>query len=147
MLRTCSKIFGMAGLRLGASMARPDLHERMMRYDGKMQSGALSVVALATGGTALLQADEIVARRREMTAVRAQPLAHLQQRGIAYLPSDANMFMVDWRRPASEMKAAFASEKIDIGRSWPIWPTRSRITVGSAADMRSFCAAVDRITA
>ncbi len=146
-LRTFSKIFGMAGLRLGVSMARPDLHERMMRYDGKMQSGALSVVALATGGTALLQADEIVARRREMTTVREQTLAHLQQRGITYLPSDANMFMVDWRRPASEMRAAFASEKIDIGRSWPIWPTRSRITVGSAADMRSFCAAVDRITA
>ena len=146
-LRTFSKIFGMAGLRLGASMARPDLHDRMMRYDGQMQSGALSVVALATGGTALLQADEIAARRREMIAVREDTFAHLKQRGITYLPSDANMFMVDWHRPAPEMKAAFASEKIDIGRSWAIWPTRSRITVGSAADMRSFCAAVDRITA
>ena len=146
-LRTFSKIFGMAGLRLGLSMARPDLHDRMMRYDGQMQSGALSVVALATGGAALLQADEIVARRREMVAVREQTFAHLRHRGIAYLPSDANMFMVDWRRPAPEMKAAFAAEKIDIGRSWAIWPTRSRVTVGSAADMRSFCAAVDRITA
>ncbi len=146
-LRTFSKIFGMAGLRLGVSMARPDLHDRMMRYDGRMQSGALSVVALATGGTALLQADEIAARRREMIAVREDTFAHLKQRGITYLPSDANMFMVDWHRPAPEMKAAFASEKIDIGRSWAIWPTRSRITVGSAADMRSFCAAVDRITA
>ncbi len=146
-LRTFSKIFGMAGLRLGLSMARPDLHDRMMRYDGEMQSGALSVVALATGGTALLQADEIVARRREMVAVRERTFAHLQQRGIRYLPSDANMFMVDWRRPAPEMKAAFAAEKIDIGRSWAIWPTRSRITVGSADDMRGFCAAVDRITA
>ncbi len=146
-LRTFSKIFAMAGLRLGVSMARPDLHDRMMRYDGQMQSGALSVVALATGGTALLQADEIAARRHEMIAVREDTFAHLKQRGIPYLPSDANMFMVDWRRPATEMKAAFASEKIDIGRSWAIWPTRSRITVGSAADMRSFCAAVDRITA
>ncbi len=146
-LRTFSKIFGMAGLRLGLSMARPDLHDRMMRYDGQMQSGALSVVALATGGTALLQADEIVARRREMIATREQTFSHLRQRGIHYLPSDANMFMVDWRRPATEMKAAFAAEKIDIGRSWAIWPSRSRITVGSADDMRSFCASVDRITA
>ena len=146
-LRAVYKIFGMAGLRLGLSMARPDLHDRMMRYDGQMQSGALSVVALATGGTALLQADEIAARRREMIAVREQTFAHLRQRGIHYLPSDANMFMVDWRRPATEMKAAFAAEKIDIGRSWAIWPTRSRITVGSSADMRGFCAAVDRITA
>ena len=146
-LRTFSKIFGMAGLRLGLSMARPDLHERMMRYDGQMQSGALSVVALATGGTALLQADEIVARRQQMIDAREQTFAHLKQRGIRHLPSDANMFMVDWRRPAPEMKAAFAAEKIDIGRSWAIWPTYSRISVGSADEMRSFCAAVDRITA
>ncbi len=144
-LRTFSKIFGMAGLRLGLSIARPDLHERMMRYDGKMQSGALSVVALATGAPALLLASDIAARRQEMIDAREATLAHLRDRGLHTLPSNANMFMVDWRKPAPSMKAAFAAQNIDIGRSWKIWPTRSRITVGSAADMKSFCAAVDRI--
>ena len=55
------------------------------------------------------------------------------------------MFMVDWQKPAAEMKTAFAARQIDIGRSWPIWPTRSRITVGSASEMRSFCSALDSI--
>ncbi len=146
-LRTFSKIFGMAGLRLGLSVARPDLHQRMMRYDGMMQSGALSVVALAVGNASLPRAAEIVARRNEMIEARETTLAHLRQRGLAYLPSQANMFMVDWQRPASEMKAAFAAQKVDIGRSWTIWPTRSRITVGSAAEMRSFCSALDRVAA
>ena len=144
-LRTFSKIFGMAGLRLGLSMARPDLHARMMRYDGQMQSGALSVVALATGGTGVLLAPEIAARRQEMIDAREATVAHLRARGLHTLPSDANMFMVDWQRPAAAMKAAFAARQIDIGRSWKIWPTRSRITVGSASDMRSFCTAVDSI--
>ncbi len=144
-LRTFSKIFGMAGLRLGLSMARPDLHERMMRYDGMMQSGALSVVALATGGTSILLAGDIASRRQEMTSSRETALAHLRRRGLHTLPTDSNMFMVDWGKPAPEMKAAFASRQIDIGRSWPIWPTRSRITVGSASDMKSFCAALDKV--
>src|SRR5947209_9255862 len=40
-MRTFSKIFGMAGMRMGYVMARPDLIAKMMRYDGGMQSGAL----------------------------------------------------------------------------------------------------------
>ena len=32
-----------------------------------------------------------------------------------------------------------------IGRSWAIWPNISRVTVGSAEDMKKFCAAVDRV--
>ncbi len=144
-LRTFSKIFGMAGLRLGLSMARPNLHARMMRYDGQMQSGALSVVALATGGTGVLLASDIAARRQEMIEVRQATMAHLASRGLHTLPSDANMFMVDWQKPAAQMKTAFAARQIDIGRSWPIWPTRSRITVGSAFEMKAFCAATDSI--
>lgn len=144
-LRTFSKIFGMAGLRLGLSMARPDLHERMMRYDGRMQSGALSVVALAAGGASVLLASDIVARRQEMIDAREATFAHLKSRGITHLPSNANMFMVDWGKPAADMKAAFAAQQIDIGRDWKIWPTRSRITVGSASEMKSFCSALDKI--
>ena len=144
-LRTFSKIFGMAGLRLGLSMARPDLHARMMRYDGQMQSGALSIVALAAGGTGVLLASDIANRRQEMIDAREATFAHLNSRGLHTLPSDANMFMVDWQKPAAQMKTAFAARQIDIGRSWKIWPTRSRITVGSASDMKSFCSAVDSI--
>ncbi|MGI4745116.1 MAG: pyridoxal phosphate-dependent aminotransferase [Janthinobacterium lividum] len=145
-LRTFSKIFGMAGLRLGLSMARPDLHERMMRYDGRMQSGALSVVALAAGGASILMASDIVNRRQEMIDARETTFAHLKSRGITHLPSNANMFMVDWGKPAAEMKTAFAAQQIAIGRDWTIWPTRSRITVGSASEMKSFCNALDKIT-
>ncbi len=144
-LRTFSKMFGMAGLRLGLSMARPDIHAQMMRYDGEMQSGALSVVALAAGGTGVLLASDIAARRQEMIEAREATFSHLASHGLHTLPSDANMFMVDWQKPAAQMKTAFAARQIDIGRSWTIWPTRSRITVGSASEMKSFCSALDSI--
>ena len=45
--------------------------------------------------------------------------------------------MIDWKtRQATEMQGAFRTQSVEIGRSWPIWPTVSRVTVGSMSDMR-----------
>jgi histidinol-phosphate aminotransferase len=145
-LRTFSKIFGMAGMRMGYVMARPDLIDRMMRYDGGMQSGALPLPSLACATASLTAADLIAARRQEMRAARGLALEHLTKRKVSVIPTDANMFMVNWRsRRASEMQVAFRAQSVEIGRSWPVWPTISRVTVGSVADMEAFCQAFDRV--
>ncbi|WP_323989654.1 pyridoxal phosphate-dependent aminotransferase [Nguyenibacter sp. L1] len=146
-LRTFSKLFGMAGLRLGLSLAHPETHQKMMRYDGANQSGTLSIVALAAGGASVLRAQDIVARRNEMIAAREETFAFLKKRGVSFIPSQANMFMIDWKKPAAPIRQAFAAQNIDIGRSWTLWPNCSRITVGSAADMKAFCGALDKIVA
>ncbi|MCE2575209.1 pyridoxal phosphate-dependent aminotransferase [Komagataeibacter sp. FNDCR2] len=144
-LRTFSKLFGMAGLRLGLSLARPDLHQKMLRYDWFNQSYMLPVVAVAAGIASVGQAARIAQRRKEMQAIQAATFSHLQKRNVAYIPSVANMFIIDWKKPAAPVREAFARQKIIIGRSWKIWPTCSRITVGSRSDMDKFCAALDRI--
>jgi histidinol-phosphate aminotransferase len=145
-MRTFSKIFGMAGMRMGYIMARPDLIAKMMRYDGGMQSGALPLPSLACATASLTAADLIGARRSEMREARAMALAHLRKRNLTVLPTDANMFMVDWKtRAAKDMHAAFRTQSVEIGRSWPIWPTISRVTVGSMGDMTAFCAALDAV--
>jgi histidinol-phosphate aminotransferase len=147
-MRTFSKIFGMAGMRMGYVMARPDLIAKLMRYDGGMQSGALPLPSLACATASLTAAGLIAERRQEMREARASAIAHLQRRHVKVLPSDANMFMIDWQtRDAKVMQAAFRAQSVEIGRSWPIWPTVSRVTVGSAADMAAFCAAFDTISA
>lgn len=74
-------------------------------------------------------------------------VANGQQRKIAFIPSNANMFMVNWNLPARHVKEQYATQGVDIGRSWPIWPNMSRITVGSADEMKKFCAATDRVFA
>ncbi|WP_243444017.1 hypothetical protein [Asaia prunellae] len=43
------------------------------------------------------------------------------------------------------MKTAFAARKVEIGRNWDIWPTMSRVSVGSMKEMEGFCAALDQI--
>jgi histidinol-phosphate aminotransferase len=145
-VRTFSKIFGMAGMRMGYVMARPDIIEKMMRYDGGMQSGALPMPSLACATASLTAADLIVERRNEMRDARAMALEHLKKRKLRVIRTDANMFMVDWRtKPAQDMRVAFRAQSVEIGRSWPIWPTVSRVTVGSMAEMEAFCAALDKV--
>jgi histidinol-phosphate aminotransferase len=137
-LRTFSKLFGMAGMRLGATIAKPSLMAKTMRYDGMMASYALPNPSVVCGAASLLQADLIAKRRAEMERVRKDTLALLDKRGIAYIPPRANFFMVDWKKPAPAVKKAFAAEGVEIGRNWAIWPTMSRVTVGSAEEMDVF---------
>ncbi len=145
-MRTFSKIFGMAGMRMGFVMARPDILTKMMRYDGGMQSGALPLPSLACATASLTAADLIAARRKEMIEARGLALEHLKKRKLTVVPTNANMFMVDWKtKPAKEMQAAFRAQDVEIGRSWPIWPTVSRVTVGSLDEMKAFCMALDKV--
>jgi histidinol-phosphate aminotransferase len=55
-MRTFSKIFGMAGMRMGFIMTNPDNIAKMMRYDGGMQSGALPLPSLVCATASLLDA-------------------------------------------------------------------------------------------
>jgi histidinol-phosphate aminotransferase len=81
-----------------------------------------------------------------MQEARGMTLEHLKKRKLKVIGSDANMFMVDWKsKAAKDMQAAFRTQDVEIGRSWPIWPTVSRVTVGSMEDMTAFCAALDKV--
>lgn len=145
-MRTFSKIFGMAGMRMGFVMTHPDNIAAMMRYDGGMQSGALPLPSLACATASLLATDLIARRRAEMEAARGYTLDHLKKRGVSVMPTDANMIMIDWKtRPAKDVQAAFRPHSVEIGRSWPIWPTVSRITIGSMEDMKNFTLALDKV--
>ncbi|OAN57624.1 pyridoxal phosphate-dependent aminotransferase [Sphingomonas sp. TDK1] len=146
-MRTFSKLFGMAGMRLGLTFASPALHDKMMRYDGFQVTNMLPMTAVACGTASIPLAAEIKARRDEMIAVREKTIAHLQNRGLKVLPgSHANMFMVEWKGKApKEMMAALLAQNVQIGRSWTAYPTMSRVTVGSAADMEKFRIAVDKV--
>lgn len=145
-MRTFSKLFGMAGMRLGLTFSDPELQKRMMRYDGFQVTGTLPMTAVACGNAAYTEFADIKARRAEMIATREATIAWLANRGVPVLGgSEGNMFMVDWGKPAKEMQAALLANGVQIGRSWPIWPTVSRVTVGSASEMQAFCVAVDKV--
>lgn len=145
-MRTFSKIFGMAGMRMGYIMTQPANIAKMMRYDGGMQSGALPLPSLVCATASLTAAPLIAQRKAEMEAARGFTLDHLKKRELTLIPTRANMIMIDWKsKPATAMQAAFRTQSVEIGRSWPIWPTVSRVTVGSMEDMQNFAIALDKV--
>ena len=141
-LRTFSKIYGMAGLRAGAAFARPDLLEKMRGY------GGLGFLPLSgtVGATASLKEKTLVPERRQiLTNVRQDLCAWLEQQGFAFIPSEANMIMIDCKRPGREVATAMLQHKIAIGRSWPSLPTHVRVTIGTREDMAKFKAAFAKV--
>lgn len=144
-LRTFSKLFGMAGMRMGYALSHPANVAAMQRYDGDVLSGSLPLPSLACATASLGQSALIAQRRAFMEANLAFVTRQVERRGFKVIPSRANMFMVDWNgRPAKQMREAIRKQGVEIGRSWAIWPTVSRVTVSSRAEMIAFLNALDR---
>lgn len=133
-LRTFSKLYGMAGLRAGVALGRPDLLEKMSMY----AAGALPVTAMV-GAHASLRARHVVPERRETIAgIRADTFDFLHKHNIEFLPSEANMFMMNTKRPGKDFYEAMTRHKVYIGRIWPAWPTWVRVSVGTRDEMLKF---------
>jgi histidinol-phosphate aminotransferase len=142
-LRTFSKIYGMAGLRAGFAMGRPDLLAKLRPFGvGFMHSGALTGIACAA---ASLRVKTLVADRRALNRHnREDTFEFLEKKGVKYIPSEANFFMMEVNRPGNEFANSMATNKVVIGRVWPVWPTKVRVTVGSQEDMTAFKAAFEK---
>jgi histidinol-phosphate aminotransferase len=141
-LRTFSKIYGMAGLRCGFAIARPDLLEKMTAFSGW---SAMPITAVAAATASLKDPRIVPDRRRINSTIREATFQWLSKSGYSFVPSQSNCFMLDAKRPAKEVIAAMAAQNVFIGRQWPVWPTHVRVTVGTQPEMERFQEAFQRV--
>ena len=141
-LRTFSKIYGMAGLRCGLAIGRPDLVAKISSFSGW---NSLPVTAVAAALTSLDDATVVPERKRINLAIRSETFTWLDRNGYSYVSSVSNCFMLDTKRPAKEVIDAMAARNVFIGRVWPVWPTHVRITVGTKSEMEKFQAAFQAV--
>ena len=134
-LRTFSKLYGMAGIRMGFAVGRPDLLAKVTSLGGE---NSLPITAVVAAKASLLDSDLVPKRKKIIGDIRRDTLAWLKSEGYATTPSDSNCFMLDVRRPGKEVQAALASKDMFVGRIWPAWPTCLRVTVGTPDEMTSF---------
>jgi histidinol-phosphate aminotransferase len=134
-LRTFSKLYGMAGIRMGFAVGRPDLLAKIASLGGQ---NALPITAVVAAKASLLDTDLVPTRKKIIADIRTQTLAWLKSEGYATTPSESNCFMLDVRRPGKEVQAALASKEMFVGRIWPAWPNCLRITVGTQDEMMAF---------
>jgi len=133
-LRTFSKLYGMAGLRAGAAIARPELLEKMKPYT----AGAMPITGMV-GATASLKVKTLVPERRKVMAdIREDTFNFLTAKNVDFIPSESNCFMVNVKRPGKAFYQDMAAQKVYIGRAWPVWPEHVRVSVGSKEEMAKF---------
>jgi histidinol-phosphate aminotransferase len=146
-LRTFSKIYGMAGVRAGFAFGRPDLLAKFETVtSNNRQIGSISLTSAAAAAASLNDPQLVPLRRKINKDILDGTLEYLQKNNYAFIPgAQANMFMVDVKRPGAEVQRAMLGEKVAIGRVWPIYPTMVRVTVGTPEEMKKFQTAFTKV--
>jgi histidinol-phosphate aminotransferase len=139
-MRTFSKIYGMAGLRVGFVVARPDLIDRFNNVGGPSQSlASVSIASAAAARASLLDKDLVPLRKKINADIRTETVEFLTKHGYKVIPgSQGNMFMVDVKRPGKQFQSAMLKENVAVGRTWSAMPNYVRVTVGTKAEMERF---------
>ena len=134
-LRTFSKIYGMAGIRCGFAIGRPDLLAKLQPYG----QNAMPITGSAAANVSLLDADLVPTRKKIIGDTRKDTIAWLSANNYKVIgQSESNCFMIDTGRSGSGVIKAMQAENVYIGRTWPIWPNAVRISVGTPAEMAKF---------
>ncbi|CAM3803756.1 Histidinol-phosphate aminotransferase [Pseudomonas reidholzensis] len=142
-LQTFSKLYGMAGARLGLAVGQAPLLQRLEVYDG----GNVAPAPTLLGALASLQDRQLVPQRKADNArLREQTIAWLGERGWRCTASQTNCFMIDLRGPATPVVERLASQGVLVGRVWPSWPNWVRVSVGNEAEMLRFREAFATLT-
>ena len=145
-LRTMSKAFGLAGVRLGYAFGPPALVEALYKIKDSYNVDRLTQVA---GVAALAHFDAAAESNRQLGERRDRTAAELRQRyGWRVWPSAANFLLADTSpRPARGVYEGLKAQRVLVRYfARPRLDTCLRITIGSDSEMAALLAALERVT-
>jgi histidinol-phosphate aminotransferase len=138
--RTFSKIYGLAGLRIGYLVGKPTLISRVSKYllGISMNQAAIAAAKASLGDTAFMELS-----RTKNAQARKHLTHYLDNRGIFYGKSHTNFVFLDPKSDPQLLMAKMAEQGIAI-RTWDyngkLW---SRVSVGTLDEMKMFTKAWD----
>lgn len=143
LLRTFSKVYGLAGLRIGYALGREDLVSCLYQVRDPFPVHRLAQVAAVA---ALNDMDHAVKSIQLVYEGKRYLYKELDKMGISYVPSQANFIFIDFEKDSEEVFQALLGEGIII-RPGNIWgyPTFARVTIGRMEDNRRFIKAIKKI--
>jgi histidinol-phosphate aminotransferase len=143
-LRTFSKIYGLAGMRVGYCVSHPQTIEKLGKhyvFDNPNVVGTM-------GATASLQdSAALAAATKRIVDDRTRFLAEVQKRKLKVIPSQANFVMFDSGKPVRQAIDFFKKQNVLIGRPFPPYDTHIRVSLGLADEMQSFWRVWDQYSA
>ncbi len=140
--RTFSKIYGMAGLRLGYGVTSPENTKLMAVH--KLEDST-NILALRAGLTSLDDDDEHKIAVQRNAFDRDEFIHQATSRKLQVIPSWTNFVMFNTLRPIRTVIDYFKQNNIYIGRPFPPMDTYARISLGKPDEMKAFWQAWDKM--
>ena len=142
--RTFSKVFGLAGMRIGYAIGHKDTIAalRLRTTSGLLPTASIAAALAVLNDEGLIQAQVQANKVNRATATRV-----FQDLGFKVFPSDANFILVDVKRKAEDFQAACRAQGVAVGRPFPGLATHSRISIGTADEMQRAAAVFKAVLA
>ncbi|MXO61044.1 aminotransferase class I/II-fold pyridoxal phosphate-dependent enzyme [Altererythrobacter salegens] len=139
--RTFSKIYGMAGMRVGYAITSPEnarlIGGYLMSFGGNV-SGLAAAIASYNDHGFLEKSKAVIVEGRSMI------LDAVKQAGLTSLPSQTNFVYVEVS-DANAVQKAMAERGISIRGAYGPWKQYSRVSTGKLDDVSRYCAALPEV--
>ncbi len=138
-LRTFSKIYGLAGLRIGYGITTPEIAELMNKVRQPFNTNSLAQVAALAALSDRKHVEKSIAVNNEGKQFLYQSF---QQLGISFIPTETNFIMFETARDAKEVFDALMKQGVIIR---PMGGKRLRVTIGLPEENKRFVAELEKI--
>ena len=132
-VRTFSKVFGMAGMRLGYVIGQPATLQKMARH---LLPNAINVLAAAAGMATITDTKHIDDEVKLNRATRDFTKKFFESSGYKVSEANGNFLMVAINRDIRGFKDACAKQGVLVGRPFPPLNTHARISIGTMEEMK-----------
>jgi histidinol-phosphate aminotransferase len=133
--RTFSKIYGLAGMRVGYAVTTPEIAKRLA---SGFPGWSISVVSARAASAALDDVDYVRLGVRRNTDDRQEFMNQVNARMLRAIDSQANFVMVNPMRPPDEVIEHLKKNNILIGPKYPALDKYIRVSLGTPAEMQEF---------
>lgn len=138
-LRTFSKIYGLAGLRVGYGITTPEINDFLDRVRPPFNANSLAQRA----ALAALGDDDHVAKSRAVNAAGMEQVGNgLRALGLTVIPSEANFLFFDVKRDGRQVFESLLREGVIVRH---IDGTMLRVTIGQSDENIAFLQALEKV--
>jgi histidinol-phosphate aminotransferase len=138
--RTFSKIYGLAGMRIGYAVATPEIAKRL---PAGFPNWSVSVVSARAASAALDDVEYVQLGIKRNTDDRQEFLNQVNERMLRAIDSQTNFVMVNPMRPPDEVIEHLKKNHILIGPKYPVLDKYIRVSLGTPGEMQAFWRAWD----
>ena len=139
--RTFSKVYGLAGLRIGYLIAKPSIASELR----KNLVAFTNVIAIQAAKTAMQEKDFYQFSLEQTKAGKQMIYETLDDLGLNYVKSQTNFVFFESGMDIQKLNESMKAEGVMVGRPFPPLMNWCRISTGTLEEVQLFCKALGRV--